>query len=90
MPTLIPCMHSHYFESSRHALSETQICDLITPLSILVSQKKHSNMKLIVILAGLFAVVAVAHAYSPNMLEALLQIMDNVEQDKPSMEIQGQ
>ncbi len=49
-------------------------------------------MKLIVILASLFAVVAVAHAYSTNMLEALLQIIDNteLEQDKPSMEIQGQ
>ncbi len=44
-------------------------------------------MKLIVILAGLFAVVAVAHAYSTNMLEALLQAQPaELEQEEPSME----
>ena len=44
-------------------------------------------MKLIVILAGLFAVVAVAHAYSTNMLEALMQALPaELEQEEPSME----
>ncbi len=44
-------------------------------------------MKLIVILAGLFAVVAVAHAYSTNLLEALLQALPaELEQEEPSME----
>ncbi len=49
-------------------------------------------MKVIVILAGLFAVVAVAHAYSTNMLEALLEAINDaeLEQDELSMEIQGE
>ncbi len=47
-------------------------------------------MKLIVILAGLFAVVAVAHAYSTNMLEALLEAINDAELEQDELSIQGE
>ncbi len=48
-------------------------------------------MKAIVILAGIFAVVAVAQAYPSNMLDTFLQAVDlpaELEQEGPIMEIQ--
>ncbi len=49
-------------------------------------------MKAIVILAGIFAVVAVAQAYPSNMLDTFLQALDlpaELEQEEgPVMEIQ--
>ncbi len=45
-------------------------------------------MKAIIILAGVFAVVAVAHAYPSNMLDTFLQAIDDakLEKDEPSVD----
>ncbi len=52
------------------------------------SEKLNLDMKAIIILAGVFAVVAVAHAYPSNMLDTFLQAIDDakLEKDEPSMD----